>query len=147
MANIIGNAVKATADAGEADRQSAFIATGGNVTQTLNPAITGGNATQKGISGADLINIRSTFDSQGFDSGTDGYTLICSPHQFTGLLKDNNFTRVDATGTDAGIFKGLISNLFGVKIIVTQNVPFVVRSGTGGAFTCLLYTSPSPRDS
>jgi hypothetical protein len=62
---------------------------------------------------------------------------VAVPPQFTsGLLRDDRFVRVDASGTDSGLRNGIVGRAVGFDVLGTNNTRTVNQSdGSAGADT------------
>ena len=95
------------------------------------------------------VNVRSTFSPS--DMGTKITNDIDSDNQaVTGVAYSKDEAKItlidveDKPGVAAEIFNKLAESSVNVDMIVQNN--FIERKMTNLTFTCLLYTSPSPRD-
>ena len=61
------------------------------------------------------------------------------------FLKKFSFIRLVGTGIVLRVFIAIIDGIFGLQINEVENFNFYIF-GLALAYTCLLYTSPSPRD-
>ena len=78
----------------------------------------------------------------------DGRVGVLNPRQYYSLIQEvgsNGLINRDETGTALQSGQGVIE-IAGIKIYKSMNIPFLGRYGTKYGGTCLLYTSPSPRD-
>lgn len=79
-----------------------------------------------------LVSLRELLDAQSVP--TDGRFAVVDPKFISGLLRDDRFVRVDASGTADGLRNGLIGRAIGMDILVSNNVRTVNQSdGSTGA--------------
>jgi N4-gp56 family major capsid protein len=85
-----------------------------------------------------IVELRKKLNSD--HTPKDGRFLIAGPELESALLRDERFTRVDASGADQTLRNGIIGRILGFDVLQSENVPtksgreFVV-AGHGSAMT------------
>ncbi|WP_145503144.1 phage capsid protein [Streptomyces sp. CFMR 7] len=86
-----------------------------------------------------LLGLRTKLDRANVP--TEGRYVVVSPEFEAQLLKDDRFSRVDASGTETGLRNGMVGRAAGFDILKSNNTPVpsgdtqVIQAGYPGAIT------------
>jgi HK97 family phage prohead protease/HK97 family phage major capsid protein len=100
-------------------------------TSTTDVAVAGGAAWGANFTEDDVVDLRRNLGIYGLDP--DALTFVVSHDLYYEMMKLDNFKTVDVLGNRATILTGEVGQLFGIRVLVSQNFDnAAITAGTSG---------------